>query len=185
MKKFLFIAVLCLSAVLSVNAQVEFQLTSDGTFHMKDGRNYAVIPFAGKTAHEIYTALFTNASEVFRDPKQKVIITIDGASINIRAYDPKLTYAKEDEYLGTYYNLNFEVKDGKVKVAAPEVDENLTRSKDGVRDRDFSKLVRSWFQEATIQAKYADNKSYTETQFNAIINGVLTGNIMDDSADNW
>ena len=185
MKKFLFIAVLCLSAVLSVNAQVEFKLTSDGTFHMRDGRNFAVVPFDKKTAHEIYTALFTNASEVFRDPKQKVIITIDGASINIRAYDPKLTYAKEGEYLGTYYNLNFEVKDGKVKVDAPIVDENLTRSKDGVRDRDFSKLVRSWFQEATIQAKYADNKSYTETQFNAIINGVLTGNILDDSADNW
>ena len=185
MKKFLFIAVLCLSAVLSVNAQVEFKLTSDGTFHMRDGRNFAVVPFDKKTAHEIYTALFTNASEVFRDPKQKVIITIDGASINIRAYDPKLTYSKEGEYLGTYYNLNFEVKDGKVKVDAPLVDENLTRSKDGVRDRDFSKLVRSWFQEATLQAKYQDNASYTESEFNGIINGILTGNFMGDSSDNW
>ena len=185
MKKFLFIAVLCLSAVLSVNAQVEFKLTSDGTFHMNDGRNFAVVPFNNKTAHEIYTALFTNASEVFRDPKQKVIITIDGASINIRAYDPKLTYAKEGEYLGTYYNLNFEVKDGKVKVDAPLVDENLTRSKDGVRDKDFSKLVRSWYQEATLQARYADQAAYTEQEFNAIINGILTGNYMIDSSDNW
>ena len=107
------------------------------------------------------------------------------ASINIRAYDPKLTYSKEGEYLGTYYNLNFEVKDGKVKVDAPLVDENLTRSKDGVRDRDFSKLVRSWFQEATLQAKYQDNASYTESEFNGIINGILTGNFMGDSSDNW
>ena len=185
MKKILFIAVLCLSAVLSVSAQVEFKVSPDGTFHLRDGRNFVVVPFEGKTAHEIYSTLFTNASEVYRDPKQKVIITIDGSSVNIRAYDPKLTYSKPTEYLGGYYTLNFEVKDGKVKVDAPVVDEILTRTKDGVRDKDFSKLVRSWYQEASLQAKYQDNASYTETEFNAIINGILTGNYMIDSSDNW
>ena len=185
MKKILFIAVLCLTAVLSASAQVEFKLGPDGTFHMKDGRNYAVVPFEKKSAHEIYQTLFVNVAEVYRDPKQKVIITLDGSSVNIRAYDPKLTYAKMGENLGGYYTLNFEVKDGKVKVDAPIVDENLTRSKDGVRDNDFSKLVRSWYQEATIQARYADQVAYTEQEFNAIINGILTGNYMIDSSDNW
>ena len=105
--------------------------------------------------------------------------------MNIRAYDPKLTYAKIGENLGGYYTLNFEVKDGKVKVDAPVVDEILTRSKDGVRDKDFSKLVRSWYQEASLQAKYQDNASYTESEFNQFINGILTGNFMGDSSDNW
>ena len=159
MKKILLIAVMCLSAVLSVSAQVEFKLGPDGTFHLKDGRNFCVVPFDKKTAHEIYQTLFVNVAEVYRDPKQKVIITLDGSSVNIRAYDPKLTYAKIGENLGGYYTLNFEVKDGKVKVDAPVVDEILTRSKDGVRDKDFSKLVRSWYQEASLQAKYQDNAS--------------------------
>ena len=186
MKKILFIAVLCLSAVLSASAQtVEFKLTADGTFHLRDGRNFAVVPFEKKTAHEIYSTLFTNVSEVYRDPKQKVIITIDGSSVNIRAYDPKLTYQKQGEDLGGYYTLNFEVKDGKVKVDAPVVDEILTRTKDGVREKDFSKLVRSWYQEAALQAKYKDNAQYTESEFNAFINGILTGNFMGDTSDNW
>ena len=185
MKKILFIAVLCLSAVLSVSAQVEFKVSPDGTFHLRDGRNFVVVPFEGKTAHEIYSTLFTNASEVYRDPKQKVIITIDGSSVNIRAYDPKLTNSKPTEYLGGYYTLNFEVKDGKVKVDAPVVDEILTRTKDGVRDKDFSKLVRSWYQEASLQAKFQDNASYTESEFNSFINGILTGNFIGDSSDNW
>ncbi|MCQ2259617.1 MAG: hypothetical protein Q4E26_02095 [Prevotellaceae bacterium] len=186
MKKILFIAVLCLTAVLSASAQsVEFTLTADGTFHMKDGRNYAIVPFEGKSAHAIYSALFVNAGEVYKDPKQKVIITIDGSSVGIRAFDPKLTYKEENVYLGGYYELNFEVKDGKVKVAAPVVDEILTRQKDGVRDKDFTKLVRSWYQETSLQAKYQDNKFYTEQEFNSFINGVLTGNFMGDSSDNW
>ena len=185
MKKILFIAVLCLTAVLSASAQVEFKLGPDGTFHMKDGRNYAVVPFEKKSAHEIYQTLFVNVAEVYRDPKQKVIITLDGSSVNIRAYDPKLTYAKMGENLGGYYTLNFEVKDVKVKIDAPVVDEILTRSKDGVRDKDFSKLVRSWYQEASLQAKYQDNASYTESEFNQFINGILTGNFMGDSSDNW
>lgn len=186
MKKILFIAVLCLSAVLSVSAQsVEFKLNPDGTFHLRDGRNFAVVPFEKKTAHEIYSMLFINASEVYKDPKQKVIITIDGSSVNIRAHDAKLTYKEAGVYLGGYYTLNFEVKDGKVKVDAPVVDEILTRTKDGVRDKDFSKLVRSWYQEAALQAKYQDNASYTESEFNQFINGILTGNFMGDSSDNW
>ena len=167
MKKILFIAVLCLSAVLSVSAQsVEFKLNPDGTFHLRDGRNFAVVPFEKKTAHEIYSMLFINASEVYKDPKQKVIITIDGSSVNIRAHDAKLTYKEAGVYLGGYYTLNFEVKDG-------------------VRDKDFSKLVRSWYQEAALQAKYQDNASYTESEFNQFINGILTGNFMGDSSDNW
>lgn len=186
MKKILFIAVLCLTAVLSASAQsVDFKLTVDGTFHLKDGRNFAVVPFEKKTAHEIYSQLFLNASEVYKEPKQKVIITIDGSSINIRAFDQKLTFKEPGTYLGGYYELNFEVKDGKVKVAAPVVDEILTRTKDGVRDKDFSKLVRSWYQEAAIQAKYQDNQVYTEQEFNAFINGILTGNFMGDSSENW
>lgn len=188
MKKILFIALMCLSTFLSVNAQtqtVDFKLTADGTFHLKDGRNFAVVPFDKKSAHEIYVSLFINAGEVFKEPKQKVIITIDGSSIDIRAFEPKLTFKEQGVYLGGYYNLNFEVKDGKVKVAAPVVDDILTRAKDGVRDKDFSKLVRSWYQETALQAKYQDNQIYTEQVFNGIMNGILTGNYILDSSENW
>ena len=184
MKRFLFIVVLFLSTLMANAQYVQFKLFYDGSFCQKNGLNYTIVQFAGKSAHQIYQALFINASEVYKNPKQKVIITIDGSSINIRAYDTKLTFREQGEYLSGYYTLHFDVKDGKVKVDAPIVDETLVRAKDGVPDRDFTKLIRSWHQEANLMTKYQDNASYTESEFNRIINNILTGNIIDDS-DNW
>lgn len=185
MKKFLSIAAFCLAAISASAQSVDFKISPDGTFHTRDGRNFVVVPFQGKTAHQIFSSIFVNVSEVYKDPKQKVIITIDGSSVSVRAYDPKLTFVNPGEYCGGYYNLNFEIKDGKVKVDAPEVDDILTRTKDGVREKDFSKLTRSWYQEASLQTKYQDNAVYTESEFNAFINGVLTGNFVGDSDNDW
>ena len=188
MKRLLFILVLFLSALTTLNAQsvqsVQFKIFPNGTLRQKNGLAYIIVQFPQKSAHQIYQALFINASEIYKNPKQKVIITIDGSSIHIRTCDPKLTYAKDGEYLSGYYNLHFDVKDGKVKIDAPEIDETLIRAKDGVPDRDFSKLIRSWHQEANLMTKYQDNASYTESEVNQIINSILTGNIPDDS-NNW
>ena len=52
-----------------------------------------VIPFEGKTAHQIYQELASNVGSTFNDPS-KVMSEVEDASIKIRAFSDNLVMAK-------------------------------------------------------------------------------------------
>ena len=188
MKRFLIFIALFMATTFAINAQtVDFRLSAGGNMTAKDGNSFIVVPFNGKTASALFQQLFTNAGSVFKSSTNKVIININGSSIGIRAYDNKLSYNlvnKQQEWLGGYYNLSFEVKDGKVKVNAPTVDETMTDA-NGVRQKDFSKMVISFFTDGSLQAKYQQQATYTEQQLNNYVNAILTGVMINNSEADW
>ena len=124
MKKKLFLiitATICLIA--SAQTKVDFFLTEDGTFKTQDGKNYAIVPFENKTQQEIYQILATNANSIYND-LSKVMSSVEYSSIKIRAIKTFIRYII-DGWEG-YYQLEFQIKDGKVKVFAPFVEKEFT-----------------------------------------------------------
>lgn len=112
---------------------------------------------------------------------------VDDTSVSIRAYDPKITYIKDliqTFDVGGYYNLNFEIKEGRVKVSAPIIDDEMTRSINGAREKDFSKMIRSWAKEGVFKDKFKKQVEYTEANINSIINAIL-GAGKDKQEDEW
>ena len=178
---------LCLFAlVASAQTPISFKLTTSGAFASEDGQDYIVVPFEGKNAHQIFQMLCVNVSKLYKEPKQ-VMSVVDDASISVRGYDPKVTYIKDllqTFDIGGYYKLDFEIKDGKVKVNAPVIEENLVKSINQARERDFSKMVRSWVKDGAFKEKFAKQVEYTEYVQNTYINAIL-GTNKPKGADNW
>lgn len=176
MKKVLFsLTLLFVAGVCLAQNTATFKLTTFGSFASEEGKDYVVIPFEGKNAHQIFLLLCANVNKLYKNP-QKVMSVVDDASVSIRAYDSKITYIKDliqSFNVGGYYNLNFEIKDGRVKVSAPIIDEDLTRTANGAREKDFSRMVKSWAKDGVFKDKFAKQVDYTETNINSIINAIL------------
>lgn len=184
-KSFLSLILLLLAGVCLAQKTAIFKLTTSGSFTSEDGNNYIVIPFEGKDAHQIFQLLCANVNKLYKNP-QKVLSVVDDASVSIRAFDSKITNIKDviQTYdISGYYNLNYDIKDGKVKVSAPIIDENLTKTVNGAREKDFSRMIRSWSKDGVFKDKFAKQIEYTETNINSIINYILgTGK---NQEDNW
>ena len=109
---------------------------------------------------------------------------VDDASITIRAYDDGITYTKDllqKFYAGGYYNLNFQIKDGRVRVSAPLIDDKLESNRGSVN---FISTAKKWFKDGQVKSKSLAQVEYTEKNINAIINAIL-GSIKNKSEEDW
>lgn len=112
MKKLLFFLTLVV-AFVNANGQekVNFKLTSSGIFVGEDGKDYAIIPFENKSAHDIYVEILKNIHEIYNDPKE-VLSTVEDESISICAQSDKLAY---DKFIGIvrsgygYYKIKISI----------------------------------------------------------------------------
>ncbi len=166
------------------SSQVNFKLSESGRFMSEDGNEYIVITFEGKNAHQIFQQLSVNVNALYKNPS-KVMSVVDDASISIRAYDSSITYIKDliqKYWLGGYYNLNFQIKDGKVKVLAPIIDEHMTKTVNGEREKDFSKMVKSWYKDGALKDKFKAQVEYTESNINKTINEII-GSLSNNNED--
>lgn len=187
MKKVLFsLAFLLVVGASFAQNVATFKLTASGSFASVDGKEFIVIPFEGKNEHQIFQLLCANVNKLYKNP-QKVMSVVDDASVSVRAYDSKITYIKDliqTFDVGGYYNLNFEIKAGRVKVSAPIIDEDMTRTVNGAREKDFSRMVRSWTKDGVFKEKFTKQVEYTETNINSIINTIL-GTDKAHQEDEW
>ena len=119
MKKALFICGFLMLVMSSFSQkEVEFFLQSNGSFLTADSSDYVVVPFEGKTASELYSMVKSNAMSLYRDPKE-VMSEDENVAIKIcelKNIDENLYY----DYYGDCSFL-FQFKDGKIKVDAPSV----------------------------------------------------------------
>lgn len=185
MKKLL-LTLMCLT-VMSLGAQnvVSFKLTPNGSFISEDGKGFVVVPFEGKNAHQIFQQLAVNVNALYKNPS-KVMSVVDDASITIRAYDDQISYIKDfiqKFWIGGYYNLNFQIKDGKVKVQAPIIDEEMTKTVDNSRVKDFSKMVNNWYKNGELKDKFKAQVEYTENNINSLINKILES--ANNNSEDW
>ena len=186
MKKIFLLLLAFVSINMRAQTVVEFSLTPSGSFVSEDEKDYIVYPFEGKNAHQIFQELSVNASKLYKDPK-KVMSVVDDASISIRAYDSEITYIKDfiqSFNLGGYYCLMFEIKDGRVKVSAPIIEESMTKTIDSSKQKDFSKIVKGWFKNGEVKSKNKEQVKYTEQNINSVINAIL-GTIKSKSSEDW
>lgn len=172
MKKILFAAMLFVTMGLNAQSVVSFKLTQTGSFVADDGKDFVVVPFEGKTAHQIFQQISVNANALYKNPS-KVMSVVDDASITIRGYQSKFTYTKfmmEKLWISGYYNLNFQIKDGRVKVSAPIIDEVELNERTSSH---FSWEVEKWFKDGVPQKKAEERIELVENKMNTLINALL------------
>ena len=158
-----------------------FVLMPDGTYQTEDGKDFVVIPFDGKTAHQIYKELASNVGSTFNDPS-KVMSGVEDASIKIRAYANVLIYrfvigAKQP--LGGYFQLEFKIKDGRVRVSAPYVEDKLDAS------FKFTKLVGAYFKDGEIKPNKQGDYNTIVLQMNNIVNRILYTSSTQEATEDW
>lgn len=88
-KKLLLSFVLSL-ACFSVNAQdIKLAINDSCEFVSNDGKDYVVIEYPGKTAHEIFEGIQTNVVKYFNDAKN-VTNSVPDKAISVRAFSDNL-----------------------------------------------------------------------------------------------
>lgn len=191
MKKIIAMMLMVLPMLGGAQELANFVLMPDGTYQTKDGKDFVVIPFEGKTAHQIYQELASNVGSTFNDPS-KVMSGVEDASIKIRAYSENLVMAKpfgfvKDQPYGGHYQLEFKIRDGRVRVSAPIVENDVEYiSYDHKRhDGTFSRLVGKYFKNGFLQEKKKKNYDAMVAYMNGIINRILYTSTVQDANEDW
>lgn len=193
MKKLFSILVLVLS-FLNVSAQdlISFKLTRTGAFTAPDGSAFVVVPFEGKSAPELYNMVKNNIMSLYKDPKQ-VMTENEGQTITVRGKGDILwkTVTFLPRTFEGYYTIVFKFKDGRVRVDAPVVDDELTDAAGMLQyGESFKSCCKKLF---TKDGKPFDKRavkkiSQTEDALNAPINsmlGLIQTNSTASEDDNW
>ena len=183
MKKFLTLILLFCPILVFAQDLVTFKLTPQATFVTASGEDFVVVPFDGKSAHEIYQTLASNVGSVYNAPS-KVMNVVEDASIKIRAFSPSFFKQKiigVPIEFGLYYQLEFRIKDGRVRVSAPYFEDDNEVGDIG----NFAKIVKKWFKNGQVKEKETKTVAGLELYINGIINSILgltgrTSNIDDD-----
>lgn len=158
---------------------VIFNLTESGAFTTDEGKDFVVVPFEGKSAHEIYLELAANVSSTYNDPS-KVMTGVEDTSIKIRGFMSNIATKQvlTIRYsAGAYYQLEFRIKDGRVRVSAPRVEPSMTgRNVLGggqTMSMSFPDCVKKWFKNGKV--KDGDRKKVNKVQnaVNGPINSIL------------
>lgn len=124
MEKLIISLIMLICYSISANSQIfMFKLTPEGRFVTGEDKDYFIYTQEGKTAHELYQMVCTNAAKVYSSPKD-VLSTVEDKSVSIRAISNNLvatlkSFGKPDNFYECHYNLRFEFKDGKIKVYSP------------------------------------------------------------------
>lgn len=191
MKKILAIFMFVLPLFVFAQDLVSFKLTPQGSFVAANGDDFIVVPFEGKTSHEIYQILASNAGSVYNDPS-KVMSGVEDASLKFRSIIPVSKTVDKIFMLGDvlievngYLQYEIKIKDGRVRVSAPYIENNIWI--DGGATGNFRNLTSQWFKEEKKEKKRVENErkiAELETTVNSVISSVLGVN-KNPEDDNW
>lgn len=83
------------------------------------GTNYYVVPFSKKTAHELYNDILVRIAHLYKSP-ERVTEKVEDKSIVVNGYGNHITKQTSSGFLiSVSYKLEFNFKDGKVRVNSP------------------------------------------------------------------
>lgn len=153
---------LLLIALLSICAYSQsdtllFHLQKEGVYQSSDGKDYVIIPYEGKSAHELYTSLLTNSRLICNSPTDAVNKEED-KSIVILFHCDKLGIYKKKAVSGSV-KIMLDIKDGRIKLSAPFIGNDVslfTRSsslKLVFEDQGYAPRGYGWY-----TSKYYDKK---------------------------
>lgn len=85
----------------------------------KTGEKYYIVPFAKKTAHELYNDILVRVAHLYKS-HERVADKVEDRSIVINGYGSHITKQTSGGFrISVSYHLEFNFKDGKIKVYAP------------------------------------------------------------------
>lgn len=186
MKKLLAMMLMLLPMLAGAQELVNFVLMPDGTYQTEDGKDFVVIPFEGKTAHQLYTMIATNVGSVYNDPS-KVMSGVEDVSIKIRAYSPNLCSKKVvlTHNGGGYYQLEFKFKDERIRISAPYIENKIEFNTQPASYGYFRDIVSKWYKNGVLKEKNKKDYDAIVSQINTIINAILHISTVQDATEEW
>lgn len=191
MKKLILFLALFIPYIMNAQELVAFKLAASGEFVADNDASYVIVPFEGKSAHEIYQIISANIGSLYNDPS-KVMSGVEDSFIKVRAIIP---ISKTTEKIFMVGNALFEVdghvqfeikiKDGRVRVAAPLIEDYIWL--DGGSSGQFSKLVAQWFKYEKKEKNRLENErkiNELEIRVNLELNSIL-GSLQSPDDDDW
>lgn len=199
MKKFIFFCFCLFHIIASAQNEVNFVLKENGEYYTEgESQNFQIVQFEGKSAEEIYTILLTNINSIYNDPKI-IVSNVKNSSIKVRALLKEALfvnlYGMAECWVAANYQLEFRIKDGRVRVSAPFIEDELIRenlssyesshtnksSNSNTGFWSFRKQVSKQFKKGVVKNKYQRYHKEANQRINNIINNILSNNI----DDNW
>ena len=110
----------------TVNAQsdsIVFKSDENGFFKTTSGKNYYVIPFEGKKAHDLYNDMLCRIARAFKSPENVTEKMVEDRTIIVNAQVDELIEVNSQirEWFDFFYRFEFNFKDGKIRVNAPDI----------------------------------------------------------------
>ncbi len=186
MKKY-FVIALALMLAIGANAQTKndsiiFKSNEKGFFKTESGANYYVIPFAGKSAHDLYNDLLCRVARIFKSPENVTEKMVEDRAIIVNAQVNELVeaYGGVREWFDFFYRFEFNFKDGKIRVNAPDIIGGRIRM--GARTLQHASFYPDNFVLTQLIKDDATKVPIVENYLNEILTYIVYGNPEDE---NW
>lgn len=192
MKKLITMVLMLLPMIALGQGTTDFILSPEGSYTTKGGNDYEIITFDDKSAEDIYKMLMTGISGCYNNPDKVIVANVPGSLLKIRAYSDDLARAKpfgygKDQSWEGYYQLEFRIKDGRVRVSAPYIEDDLVfYSRDrSPEHKSFRKIAKGYFKNGEIKEKKRSGCEFIAGKINYIINKILNNAALENSDDDW
>lgn len=115
-----FLSIFC---CIAATAQTKFVLQPDLSTLTEDGKDYVIVLNEGKTQSELYQQTLSTIKRLPNISPESILCDEDN-SIIVSGFDPKtfsIPGPMMTQTFGIHYQLQFQFKDGRIKVVAPKV----------------------------------------------------------------
>ncbi len=184
------VIILLISSILTWGqGLINFDLKPSGVYKSPDGKDFIVVPFDGKSSHHIFQEIMMNVNSLYKKPSE-VVTTVEDKSIKIYAYSNEVIRARVlgmNYKYGGFFQLEFKIRDGRVRVSAPVMDEEVQcTNTEALINGKFSNLAKRHFKNGVIKnnTRKEDLAAVTE-KMNMLINTLLNLNFIQDTNDDW
>ncbi len=177
-----------MGSIVYADAQelVEFKLQRSGVFLTTAGEDYAVVEFQGKSAEELYTMVKDNVSEYYENPED--ILTEEDNKLTVRGGCKDFVmwnFMMVATQFGAFYDLTFRFKDGRIRIDAPVVEDELIATASVLKkgtSASFKTMLGSFYKNGDWKEKAKPKIIQIENYINTTVNQLL-GLIKSETAD--
>lgn len=164
-----------ISVTCTAQPSIEFHVNSSGDFVSAKGTDFVIVEYDGMDAHAIFQELSANVNTIYNSPS-KVMSFVEDVSIKIRALNDFLTNSTMGIPVGTwqgYYQLEFRIKDGRVRVEAPQIEPYFHDSNYKKPNKSYRNYVKGLFKNGEVKENKMKEYIRLNYMMNSVINSIL------------